>query len=234
MREITGLPAPPGQVLSYKGLPFEIKWVELPDIAPRMKEIGATPGGKHPDGSDRYTLPVIHDPNTGALVSDSWNIAVYLENTYPEKPIFPKDTKGLIRAFNTAEDDQIVPIRKFISLRSREILTERSAEYLTTVIRERYFNQKFEEFSPEGSPECDQHWSAMEKAFTVTKTWYDQTGSKWFMGSTFSYIDVLSAARLFWFKQVLHDDEWKRLAGWHGGQWERLLIDVEKECKVAQ
>ncbi|KAL4077577.1 hypothetical protein J3A83DRAFT_4388889 [Scleroderma citrinum] len=219
-------------VLSYKGLPFQIDWVELPDIAPRMKEIGASPG-KHPDGSDHYTLPVLRDPNTGAVVTDSWDIAVYLENTYPEKPIFPKDTKGLIRAFNTAEVDQIVPIRKFLFLRAREIFTGRSAEYFTTT-REKYFNQKFEEFSPEGSPERDQHWSSLEKAFTTTKMWCNQSDGKWFMGNIFSYVDILAAARVFWLKKILHDDEWKRIARWHDGMWERVLVDVERECKVVQ
>ncbi|KAL4071673.1 hypothetical protein V8B97DRAFT_1961661, partial [Scleroderma yunnanense] len=197
-----------------------------------MKEIGATPA-KHPDGSDFYTLPVLRDPNTGAVITDSWDIAVYLENTYPKKPIFPKDTRGLIHAFIATEVEQITPIRKFLFLRAREIFTKRSAEYFTTT-REKYFKQKFEEFSPEGSHERDQHWSALERGLTTTKMWYDLTDGKWMMGNTFSYVDILAAARVFWLKKMLHDDEWKRIAGWHDGQWQRLLVDVERECKVLQ
>ena len=67
-------------MLSYKGLPFEIQRVELPDIASRMKEIGAT-SGTGLDGNELYTLPVLHDPNTGAIITNSWDIAVYLDNT---------------------------------------------------------------------------------------------------------------------------------------------------------
>ena len=70
----------------------EINWVEFPDTAPRMKEIGAR--ATRYDGRDIYTLPVLHDPNTGALVSDSFDIAMYLDKTYPEKPVIPKDTNG--------------------------------------------------------------------------------------------------------------------------------------------
>ncbi|KAL4062936.1 hypothetical protein V8B97DRAFT_1649565 [Scleroderma yunnanense] len=218
-------------ILAHKGLPFEVDWVEFPDIAPRMKEIGATPN-KFPDGSERYTLPVLRDPNTGAIITDSWDIAVYLENTYPEKPIFPKDSQGLIRAFEAAYINQVMPAIKFLLLRAREIMNEPSVEYYTTT-KEEHFKQKFEEFSPEG-PERDQHWSVLEKGFTTIKTWYDNTDGKWLMGSTFSYADILAGSGLFWFKRVLHDDEWKRVAAWHDGHWKRLLADVERECKVAQ
>jgi len=193
-----------------------------------MKEIGATPG-KHPYGGEMYTLPVLRDPNTGAIITDSWDIVVYLDNTYPAKPVFPKDTKGLICAFGAAYMDQFWPATKFPLVRSREILTERSAEYYLTT-RQQYFSQKVEEWSPEG-PERDQHWSIFEKAFTAVKKWYDKTDGKWLMGNTFSYADILAASGLFWFKMVLHDDEWKRLAAWHDGRWEKLLADVESECK---
>jgi len=194
-----------------------------------MKEIGAAPG-RLADGSETYTLPVLHDPNTGAFVTDSFEIAVYLDNTYPEKPVFPKDTEGLIRVFADAHTDQLMPAIKFLAVRTVEIMREPSAEHYTTT-REKSFNQKLAEFSPEGS-ERDKHWSILEKAFVMTKRWYDKTDGKWLMGDTFSYADIITACRLFWFKKVLRDDEWRRIAAWHDGQWERLLAGAESECKV--
>ena len=216
-------------VLSYKGLPFEIDWVELPDIAPRMKEIGARTT-VYLDGSDLYTLPVLRDPNTGAVVTDSYDIAVYLDNTYPEKPVFPKDTNGLICALEPAYIAQMLHAYKFLVVRDVEMLRDCSAEYYATT-RGRLFNRKFAEFSPEG-PERDQHWAALEKVFTTAKIWYDKTNGKWLMGGTFSYADIVIASFLFWFKTTLHDDEWEKVAAWHDGQWSTLLVDVESECKV--
>ena len=216
-------------MLGYKGLPFEVEWVEYPDIAPRMKELGAAPG-KSRGGTEMYTLPVLRDPNTGVIITDSWEIAVYLDNTYPEKPVFPEDTKGLISAFGTMLLNQIFPVVKFLVLRSKEVLNERSAEYYLTK-RQIHFNQKIEEWSPEG-PERERHWSILEKTLAAWKAVYDKTEGKWLMGNTFSYADILTASLLFWFKRVLHDDEWKRVAAWHDGHWERLLADVERECKV--
>ena len=214
--------------MSYKGLPFEVEWVELPDIAQKMKDIGASPGKFL--NTVAYTLPVLRDPNTGAVVTDSWDIAVYLDNTYPEKLVFPRDTQGLIRAFGTAYADQIRPALKFPLVRAKEILKERSLEYYITT-RENHFNQRLEEWSPEG-PERDQHWSALEKAFSTLKAWYGKTDGRWLMGNTFSYADILVASILVWLEKVLHDDEWKRLAAWDDGQWERLLADVKDKCNV--
>ncbi|KIM62333.1 hypothetical protein SCLCIDRAFT_1215203 [Scleroderma citrinum Foug A] len=174
--------AKPRYVLSYKGLPFEIDWVELPDIAPRMKELGARTT-EFLDGSNVYTLPVLRDPNTGALVTNSFDIAVYLDNTYPEKPVFPKDTNGLICAIESAYINQILLAYKFLVVRSVEVLRDRSAEFCVAT-REKYFNQKFAEFSPEG-PERDQHWATLEKVYTTAKIWYHNTDGKWLMGDTF-------------------------------------------------
>ncbi|KAI6031231.1 hypothetical protein BKA83DRAFT_2237106 [Pisolithus microcarpus] len=214
-------------VLGYKGLPFQVEWVELPDIAPRMKEIGA---GKNrlADGAETYTLPVLGDPNTGALVTDSWEIAEYLEKTYPEKPTFSHKSKGLIRAFTSALINLLQPAAIFPIFRASQILNERSAEYYMAT-REVMFKQKISEFSPEG-PKRDEHWAIIEQAFTTSKEWYVEEEGKWLMGDVFSYADIFTASILSWLNRVLHEDEWEKIASWHDGRWGKLLADVKKEC----
>ncbi|KAI6098902.1 hypothetical protein EDD16DRAFT_1661298 [Pisolithus croceorrhizus] len=219
--------AKPRFVLGYKGLPFRFEWVEYPDIAPRMKEIGARKN-KLADGREMYTLPVLSDPNTNALITDSWEIAEYLEKTYPEKPIFPNKSKGLILAFDTAVYDLGRAAVAFLLLRVSQILRERSAEYFITT-REALLRKKISEFSPEG-PERDEHWAIIKGAIDTLKQWYDKEEGKWLMGDVFSYADIIIASRLFWFKRVLHGDEWEKIASWHDGRCGKLLADVEKEC----
>ncbi|KAI6038813.1 hypothetical protein EDC04DRAFT_2868204 [Pisolithus marmoratus] len=216
-------------VLSYKGLPFRVEWVEFPDIAPRMQEIGARPN-KLADGKEMYTLPVLSDPNTNALITDSWEIAEYLEKTYPEKPIFNNQSKGLIRAFDSAFVNIGRVAIAFAFLRVSQILNERSIEYFITT-RETRLNQKISEFSPEG-PKRDEHWTTLQRAMGTCKEWYDKEGGKWLMGDVFSYADILVASGLFWFKRIMHDDEWEKILSWDEGRWGKLLADVEKECEL--
>ncbi|KIK26309.1 hypothetical protein PISMIDRAFT_676107, partial [Pisolithus microcarpus 441] len=74
---------------------------EYPDIAPRMKEIGARKNKLADDGV-MYTLPVLSDAHTNALITDSREVAEYLGTTYSEKPNF---SKGLILVFDAAVFD---------------------------------------------------------------------------------------------------------------------------------
>jgi hypothetical protein len=75
--------------LNFKGLPFKIVWLEYPDVEPTLREIGAAPTGKWSDGRPFYTVPVIRDEShltdkgEPTVVSDSWAIAKYLDETYP-------------------------------------------------------------------------------------------------------------------------------------------------------
>ena len=218
-------------VLGYKNLPFQTVWVEYPDIAPKLKEIGASPN-KRLDGSEQYTVPVLSDPNTGALITDSWAIAEYLDETYPEKPIFPNGSKGLIAAFYSAVRTHVEGYFNFTALRSSQILNERSREYFIST-REVLLGDRVDEWSPEG-PKRDAHWENLEKKFYGSaKTWYDKVEGKWVMGDTFSYADMIIASHSLWFKRVHRDDEWKRIASLHDGKWEKLLAEAEKECNLA-
>lgn len=101
--------------MNYKGLSYKTVWVEYPDIGkawsdpPRLftggtdtdpaartaalaKKIGAKPTATV-DGEPLYTVPIIHDPNTGSVVADSFYIAQYLDKQYPGQPtLIPQDT----------------------------------------------------------------------------------------------------------------------------------------------
>jgi glutathione S-transferase len=215
--------------LSYKGLPFVTVWVEYSEIAIVMKSIGAKQI-KRPDGSDVYTVPVISDPNTGALITDSMEIASYLEKTYPEKPIFPHNSEALIRAFYSAHEGLRMPASKFVLGRSAEILSPDSAKFFMEA-RCKNFKLPWDEFTSE--VRRDAEWELLEKAYNTIYEWYQKTSGKWIMGDTFSYADIIVACSLLWYKRVLRKDEWARISSWNEGKWVQLLTDVEKECNLA-
>jgi glutathione S-transferase len=85
--------------LNYKRIPYKTVWVEYPYIKPLYLELKQEPT-TIANGKPEYTLPAIHDPNTGTFVSDSFRIAQYLDKTYPDRPLIPEGTAGLQSAFD--------------------------------------------------------------------------------------------------------------------------------------
>lgn len=65
--------------LDYKRLP----WRGIDIVAFTKKEMRRFEGAQ--------TVPLLHDPATGAAIGDSSPIIRYLDETYPERPLFPAD-----------------------------------------------------------------------------------------------------------------------------------------------
>lgn len=82
--------------LNFKGVPYSTSWVSLPDVAKVRRSLNVPACRKLADGSDFFTLPVIEDPATNSLIGDSFDIAVYLQITYPDSgagDLFPSDAQ---------------------------------------------------------------------------------------------------------------------------------------------
>jgi glutathione S-transferase len=209
--------------LNYKNIPFVTIWVNYSEISIAMKSIGAKPS-KRRDGSEVNTVPVLSDPNTGALITDSLKIASYLEKTYPEKPIFPNNSESLIHAFDSAYMSLIIPGFRPVFLRTAEALSPPNAKFFTEI--------RSKDIPLPWDAEDDKNWGLLEKGYNIAYEWYQKTDGKWIMGDTLSYADFVVAAQLLWYKRVLKEDEWARISSWNGGKWAQLLADVEKECKL--
>jgi glutathione S-transferase len=68
--------------LDFKKLP----WKKINISAFSKKEMQ-----KHPKGHERYLVPFIYDESTNMALGESSAIMRYLEETYPEQPLFPSD-----------------------------------------------------------------------------------------------------------------------------------------------
>ena len=86
--------------LNYKGILLKTVWVEYPDIEALYHTLGIPAASTKPDGSPYYALPVIQDPSTQRIISDSWAIVKYLDEAYPDTPtLLPKGTLAFPRFF---------------------------------------------------------------------------------------------------------------------------------------
>ncbi|ORX75224.1 hypothetical protein K493DRAFT_321732 [Basidiobolus meristosporus CBS 931.73] len=74
--------------LGYKGIPFKVVPLTLAEVPQTISEVfKSTSKVLGLSSGVVATVPVIHDLNTDTVVQDSWRIAEYLEDTYPQKPI---------------------------------------------------------------------------------------------------------------------------------------------------
>jgi glutathione S-transferase len=208
-------------------------WVEYPDIEGVCSKLGAKRTSFLSDGSGGkfYTLPVIHDSRTNAVVSDSWDIAEYLDATYPDTPrLFPKGSQALQHSFTSAFKLQLDVIWFFIMPAAFDRLNEASKPYFRAA-REGFFGKKLEDFSPVG-PVRDEQWKAVKGALDVVDYWLARgvPGQAYIAGDSPSFVDFVVGARFMWMKLVFGEDSqlWKEISSWHGGRWGMMLKSVSK------
>lgn len=210
--------------MNFKGIAYQTIWVEYPDIAPKMKEIGAKPTDKKDNGDDHYTLPVIQDPNTGAIVSDSFAIAEYLEKTYPDTPkLFPVGSEGLQAAFHEAHDNGIAVPRLIVKL-VFGILNPESQGYFRETREAK--GRKIEAFDEQS----ELQWERAEAGYSKLAAWYDKNGPGPFIqGDSLTYGDIDVAGYFTWYGNVTNreSEEWKKMLTWDGGRWGKLVDAVK-------
>lgn len=218
--------------LNYKGVPYKTEWVEYPDIEALCKRLGAKPTAKRPDGTDYYSVPVIVDSSTNAVVADSWNIAVYLEETYPAptyKALFPgSGTRVLQYAFNKAMF-QVFPDELI------QLVVYDTTKWLNPESRDYFYNKHskirgpIEELAPHDTQKREQVWERLRKNLDALSAEYDRNGedTPFVMGNTLSYADFIPGGFIMWNKRVLSTGELEKFKSLNGGRWARWMEALE-------
>jgi len=216
--------------LNIKGLRYRTIWVEFPDIEALCKKIGAKPTSSV---APFYTLPVIHDPSTDIVISNSIDIARYLDETYPSTTqLFPPNSNPLLESF------QIPNIRACLI----PIVAPLICAHLSPVSQEYYrrtkelsFGNKLEDLSPPG-PLRIQHWQQLKHCFGVVDGWLAKNGQRkqFVMGDLMSYADVTIVGCVMFMKLILgaESQEWKEIESWHDGRWSTFLADFAEYLVV--
>ncbi|TFY51247.1 hypothetical protein EVJ58_g10668, partial [Rhodofomes roseus] len=108
---------------------------------------------------------------------DSYKIALYLDETYPDTPaLLPPESRVFQTSFQHALGDvlhtRVVPL---LLHQIAKPLNPRSRDYFIET-REAFLGCKLEELSPPGSEKNAAQWVAMEKAFGVVASWIESAG----------------------------------------------------------
>ncbi|KAJ7645542.1 hypothetical protein DFH06DRAFT_1211663 [Mycena polygramma] len=218
--------------LNYKGLAYKTEWIEYPDIEALCKKIGAEPSMIRKNGNPYYSLPVIQDPKTGAVISDSARIATYLDSTYPDTPkLIPAVTHVLHKAFFAAYDSATDPLVPYIIPAVAKILRPSSEEYFVRT-REASFGKKLPDVVPTGEAH-EEAWKKVEDGFGKVDKWLNEgpnKGAPFVMGDQVSFADFMIAGEMQWCKTGFGEDSelWKDMMKWHGGRWAKLVNNLQK------
>ncbi|KAK7018080.1 hypothetical protein VNI00_018399 [Paramarasmius palmivorus] len=211
-------------ILNYKRIPYKVSWVTFFTLEETAKSLGAAPTGVRADGSIRYTVPFIVDSSNGAVVSDSYRIAEYLDRTYPDTPrLVPGGTEGLQWAWGDTIPMRIIPLLGGLA---RPLIEKANGKEVMKGVDKAY--------GPPGPPMSEEE---KKKAWGVVKATLDDISKYYPEGQVFLtgdkpiYADF-SFIPVFWSVKTLfgsESEEWKEMAGWNGGRWGRMLDKVQYE-----
>ncbi|EEB92371.1 hypothetical protein MPER_09130 [Moniliophthora perniciosa FA553] len=180
------------------------------------------------DGSPFYTLPVIKDLSTGQIIGDSFDIALYLDKTYPNGPsLFPPSTIGLQRAFNTYVD---ATFTAFVVLCGENFpFNPETAEVSKATFARRAGKEKWEDLMIRGE-ERVKTVEAFRTGLDGLAKAYSHNDGPFLEGKDPSYADFIVGGCLAFFKGTTK--EWVDIQTWHDGLWGKLHLALEKYAEV--
>lgn len=221
--------------LNYKGIPYDTEWIEFPDIAPKSKALGIPPGETDHLGNPQYCVPAIWDPTTQTGISNSYEIAKYLDRAYPNTP--PVIFDGIDEWY-----DEIVAIPRTVKSMARfvvplmyeQVLNEASRPYFKKT-REEAFGCTLDELKPQNEEERKRLWEVDVKGgFEAIDEWVSDRGkrqSTFFRGEEPCYVDFALGGYVMWFKLLFGEEseKWKDISErWNEGRIGKFFKSLEK------
>ncbi|KAK0457911.1 uncharacterized protein EV420DRAFT_1480096 [Desarmillaria tabescens] len=184
---------------------------DLDDSFTLAKRIGSAPTSTKSDGvSPFYTIPIIQDDSTGAVVSDSVAIAAYLDKTYPSfGPILIlPGTMPLQLAFSDAVIGIFAPFRPFFAWGITRRTNDATALY--------YLKNEAKRSSQHGGAEGGGAREATGKR--EGEFWENEQVEPCFA-------DTVICAFLRFTRRMVGEEseEWKDIVTWNDGRWGRYL-----------
>ncbi|KAK0494451.1 hypothetical protein EDD18DRAFT_342783 [Armillaria luteobubalina] len=209
--------------LNLKNLPYQTVYVEIPDIEALAKKIGAAPTGMLPDGvSPKYTIPIIQDHSTGAVVSNSPAIAAYLDKTYPSSGpmLIPTGTMAFQLAFTDTVDDAFEHLRVPLFYMNMVVkLKDRTAVYMREQLSGMYT------LTPLEGEERKKMWETTKENLGKMSKWFEGSEGDFVMGDEPCFADTVVSAFLWLIRSTIgrESEEWKDIATWNAGRWGKHL-----------
>jgi glutathione S-transferase len=215
--------------LNFKKLPYKTINLEYPDIQAEFVKAGIPASSKWADGRPLYSSPSIFDSSTNKGVTDSYQIAQYLDKAYPDTPkLFPPGTEALQAAFYTQFNDLINPFFPLLLPKVPQLLNPPGEEYFNRT-RTAIFGKPLTEVDPKGVERVEA-WKKVEAVYDTLNGWLSKSTGPYFMGDTVTFADVTVAGMIYATEAVFGKDsqEFKDLMTWNNGRWAAFRKSMEQ------
>ncbi|CEI62474.1 unnamed protein product [Fusarium venenatum] len=235
--------------LNFKGAPYSTTWVALPDIAKTRTSLNVPAGRQFADGKDFHTLPIIQDPTTGALVGDSFDIALYLNKTYsgggdlfpPQKLDFDFEHPYILIPLSECNDKEFPDYAKFnmnidaaftahlqLGVQGMPFEPATEEESKAEFVR-RAGVSGWEDFVLSEEARAKLLESLEKMLGDLAVLFLRDTNGPFLLGQQVSYADMIVGAWLRMMSITFPEDEWKQVATCHQGVFGKLH-DALKLC----
>ncbi|KAJ8079323.1 hypothetical protein AAF712_006259 [Marasmius tenuissimus] len=215
--------------LRLKKLSYQVSVIGFDDIEPTAKRLGAPPTSKKPDGSPKYTIPFIHDTDANKAVSDSFLIAEYLDEAYPQTPqLLPTGTRILQAAFINDFESRYMPIFTVVAPEIRKFLSQKFIEGQKKTYGDRAVAP------PLALEEQEAVWDKVTGSFAALGAFFGE-GDKFVMGGeTPTYADFAIASWPYSIAMTYGKDskEWGIASQWVSGRVGALCKEFFEDIGV--
>ncbi|CAH0051229.1 unnamed protein product [Clonostachys solani] len=239
--------------LNFKNIPHTTKWVPLPEIPKFRRELGLPACRKHADGSDFFTLPVLVDHGTGSKVGDSFDIALYLQKTYPDSgdgdlfpaqkldfhfdPILPAWAPPLsVRSDSEQEEYASFNTSVDAAFSAHAGLAGYNMPVDSEATRDEFIRRagakSWDDFEVKGEVREQMIQSLKAMLGDLSREFTKNTGGPFTLGARATYADLIVGGWLYMMSRTLSDGEWQQVRGWHGGVFGDLFDGLKKYAEV--
>jgi glutathione S-transferase len=172
------------------------------------------------------------DPNgEPKYIADSFKIALYLDESYPNPnypALFPSGTRAIQRVFAERVSLLILPMAPTMLplVGQPGFLDDRGEEYYRRT-RQARFGKSLEQLAEDGR----QTWGRVQESWESFGSILEPSATGPFvMDDQISYADLVLVAVFCWVKRADGQDGklWQEIKQWQGGRWEALWDGVEK------
>lgn len=243
--------------LNFKSVPYKTRWTPIIDIAKVRQSLDVSAGRQFADGTDFYTLPMLQVKSENRVIGDSFDIAVYLQENFPDNgagALFPEQE---LEIEGVSDEELLVPLTKrdeSNGIIGKYARFNRQCDSLITphvILMATGFP-----FDPANEKETKELWAkragvpdfdmfevkgevraAMMKKFnealtplaTILKR---NSAGPFLMGETPSYADLTAGGWLKMMAGTLPKTEWEDIKTWHDGIFGQLYDALERFAAV--